>query len=209
MLLQLCSLIPGGIIVFFPSYEYEKLVYGAWLKSGLIEKFEKAGKKVFSEPKKASQVTEVLLNYSKTIDTFRKKIDSKAGAILLSVVGGKMSEGINFSDDLGRCVMMIGLPYPNLNSPELKEKMSYLSKLRSGLDEEYYENLCIKAVNQSIGRVIRHKSDFAAIILVDQRYCNKISIQNNLPTWIGKHLQVHQDQFTACYQIKQFFDKIR
>lgn len=33
----------------------------------------------------------------------------------------------SYSDELGRCVVMVGLPYPNIMSPELKERMEYLN----------------------------------------------------------------------------------
>jgi len=37
----------------------------------------------------------------------------------------------------------------------------------------YYENLCMRAVNQSVGRAIRHRGDFAAMLLVDHRYSTR------------------------------------
>lgn len=67
-----------------------------------------------------------------------------------------MSEGINFSDDLGRCVVMVGMPYPNIKSPELQEKMAYLNQTLPRTQGQplpgtvLIENLCMKAINQSI-----------------------------------------------------------
>lgn len=60
---------------------------------------------------------------------------------------------------------MFGLPYANPTDPELVEKMRYLSasipeeNLTIAVSpvqseqrgQEYYENLCMRAVNQSIG----------------------------------------------------------
>ena len=84
---NICNMIPGGLVVFFPSYAYEAKVYEHFEKTGVLTRL--AGKKkIFREPKKTSEMDQVLKSYARNA--------VKAGAILLSVVGGKMSEGINF-----------------------------------------------------------------------------------------------------------------
>lgn len=44
-----------------------------------------------------------------------------------------------------------------------------LLPLAAETGREYYSNLCMKAVNQCVGRVIRHRGDWAAVLLVDAR----------------------------------------
>ncbi|POI30821.1 hypothetical protein CIB84_005428, partial [Bambusicola thoracicus] len=193
ILCNLCNVVPGGVVCFFPSYDYEKQVYAHWEKTGLLTRLA-AKKKIFQEPKKANQVEQVLAEYAKCIKRCSQAGGQMTGALLLSVVGGKMSEGINFSDDLGRCVIMVGMPYPNIKSPELQEKMTWLDKTmpRSASQapsRALIENLCMKAVNQSIGRAIRHQKDFASILLLDHRYARP-AILNKLPQWIRERIQV-------------------
>lgn len=60
--------------------------------------------------------------------------------------------------------MIVGLPYANLGSPELRERMKYVKNLEESRGDsfvrekdmkdagaELYENMCMNAVNQSIG----------------------------------------------------------
>lgn len=59
-------------------------------------------------------------------------------------------------------MVIVGLPFANLGSPELRERMKYVKELeaRRGTKRppgqkdaaaELYENMCMNAVNQSIG----------------------------------------------------------
>uniref|UniRef100_A0A8C9X755 DEAD/H (Asp-Glu-Ala-Asp/His) box helicase 11 n=1 Tax=Sander lucioperca TaxID=283035 RepID=A0A8C9X755_SANLU len=127
ILSNICNVVPGGVVCFFPSYEYSRRIVSHWEASGALTRLANK-KKIFQEPKKANQVEQVLSEFSRCIQRCAVDAGGLSGALLFSVVGGKMSEGINFSDDLGRCVVMVGMPYPNIKSPELQEKMSYLDK---------------------------------------------------------------------------------
>lgn len=47
----------------------------------------------------------------------------------------------------------------------------------------------MRAVNQSIGRAIRHSKDYACIVLADLRY-ERPHVSRQLPQWIAGQLQV-------------------
>lgn len=205
---EIASLSPAGMVCFFPSYDYEQLCYNRWNHVGVISKIETKYKQVFREPRQANHVKLILDEYSNAIE---KNKDTGRGAILFSVVGGKMSEGINFNDDLGRCIVMIGLPYPNIKSGELQQKMSYYDKTcknQPNAGQLYYENLCIKGINQSIGRAVRHKNDYSAIILLDRRYSSKNQIRNGLPSWMRNSLVDHEKFVSMFGQLKAFYNHV-
>jgi hypothetical protein len=43
----------------------------------------------------------------------RAGTSSVDGALMLAVFRGKVSEGIDFTDDRARCVIAVGIPFPN------------------------------------------------------------------------------------------------
>ena len=99
-----------------------------------------------------------------------------------------MSEGINFSDSLARCIIVAGMPFPDTRDPLLREKLSHSDRMEPNSGKALYEAMCMKVVNQSIGRSIRHANDYASILLLDKRYSGS-NIITQLPAWISSNLQ--------------------
>ena len=211
-------------MAFFPSYDYLNLVLKIWNKplenvKGLsVLSCIAQAKAVFHEPQgKSTNAEDLLREYSHVIDTGR-------GALLLSVMGGKLSEGINFSDSLGRGVIVVGLPFPNIRSAVWQAKIEYVERRAyeqaSGSEEdrkarstaagrEFYENCCMRTVNQCIGRAIRHQNDYAAIVMMDRRY-NTPRIQSKLPAWIRQSVVSGTLSLeSTLHDLSLFFDRKR
>jgi len=108
------------------------------------------------------------------------------------------------------------MPYANCFDIELKEKMKFFdlqaneSRAMKVPEEEiisgntYYQNLCIKAVNQSIGRAIRHKNDYSLVFLIDHRY-QKDNVRCKLSKWVQNKLSVCQDVTSVGQEVETFF----
>ena len=175
MLIDASKRIPGGVLVFFASYGALDAAVDVWRDRGLMLQLESV-KPVFADGKK--------IVFDALIAKYRAAASKPRGAILLSVFRGKASEGIDFADDQARAVFCIGIPYPSTQDPKVLAKKEYQEYAEKSLSADDWYNLqAYRACNQSFGRVIRHKNDYGAIFLVDQRF-EYASTKANLSHWV-------------------------
>ena len=188
-LTNISILVPNGIVVFFSSYQYMGAVIANWRTAGSYAELEKKCY-LFVEPRLAADAESVWLQYSKRAVAKNEgegKDSGCRGAMLFCVMCGKLSEGINFSDELARCVVVVGMPYPDGRDAVLQEKLKFANLIERDdkAGKRLYEAMCMRTVNQCIGRSIRHINDYAAIVLLDCRYAQSAVIAQ-LPSWLGK-----------------------
>ena len=65
--------------------------------------------------------------------------------------------------------------------------------------KSWYQQQAIRAVNQAIGRVLRHKNDYGAILLCDERFAYS-SNRSHLSSWI-RSSKCHPE---ATYPFKNY-----
>ena len=148
----------GGILVFFQSYDFLKKCHDLWNNAN-----------TFIECKKSKEIIFDLKQLDKNIEEKIKKAKDNKNLFLFTVYRGKNSEGINFKDDAARMVICIGIPYPNLSDIRVKLKKDFLDERNKnnniGYDsKDWYREEAYIAVNQSLGRLIRHKNDYGIMI---------------------------------------------
>uniref|UniRef100_A0A8D0HMF7 Regulator of telomere elongation helicase 1 n=1 Tax=Sphenodon punctatus TaxID=8508 RepID=A0A8D0HMF7_SPHPU len=179
---NLVRVVPHGLLAFFPSYPVMDRSLEYWRVRGLIEEV----KPMFVEPRNKGTFTEV--GHSRSA-----------------------SEGLDFADRNGRGVIITGLPFPPRIDPRVVLKMQFLDEMKAKVTggqflsgHQWYRQQASRAVNQAIGRVIRHRQDYGAIFLCDHRFMNT-DARAQLPSWVRPYVKVYENFGHVVRDVSQFF----
>ncbi|XP_020535309.1 regulator of telomere elongation helicase 1 homolog isoform X1 [Jatropha curcas] len=213
-IVNFARLVPDGLLVFFPSYYLLDQCIGCWknvshANSTTIWERICKHKKPVVEPRQSSLFPLAIEDYmAKLKDT------STSGAVFFAVCRGKVSEGLDFADHAGRAVVIIGMPFPSRTDPKVRLKREFLDeqlqlqrngcKLQILSGEDWYTQQTSRAVNQAVGRVIRHRDDYGAIIFCDERFANSNS-QSQISLWIQPHIKCHSKFGDVVFTLSRFF----
>ncbi|KAI4815479.1 hypothetical protein KUCAC02_005623 [Chaenocephalus aceratus] len=210
LLLNVCQVVAKGVLCFLPSYKMLDKLRDRWINTGLWGKLEQC-KAVITEPRGGGKgdFDELLQTYYDAI----KYCVERDGALLIAVCRGKVSEGLDFTDDNARAVVTIGIPFPNIKDLQVELKMKYNDqhcKSRGLLPgSRWYEIQAYRALNQALGRCIRHKNDWGALILVDDRFRNNPNKYiTGLSKWVRQLVQ-HHDNFGNAMQSLVAFSEVQ
>ncbi|KAI5129856.1 fanconi anemia group J protein [Nematocida parisii] len=142
----------GGVLCFVPNYNTITLLKSK-LEKQLLLYTESTDNGIFED----------------NLRKYRSKcLNGKC--VFLCVFRGKASEGINFKDHESRAVVLVGIPYPNIRNHGIILKKQYNNQYMNGSGSKWYDQQAFRAVNQALGRCIRHKNDWGSIFMIDSRY---------------------------------------
>ena len=173
-----------GALVFMPSYSMMHQMFIRWKETGLYKRLENV-RTIFYEPR--TSLDEIFMN-----SYYMSCFDPKPG-LLFCIYRGKLSEGIDFANEQARTVICVGIPYPALFDPLVQEKKRCHPK-------GWYEIQAYRAINQALGRCIRHSKDWGGVYLLDSR----ISVEM-LPKWFRGYLEYATDWSKLSKDIQDFF----
>jgi DNA excision repair protein ERCC-2 len=92
-------------------------------------------------------------------------------SLLITYLWGTLTEGVDFRDNRGRTVIVVGVGYPALNDRIKAVESAYDNVFDCGDGWEFAVQVpTIRKVRQAMGRIVRSPEDFGIRILMDSRY---------------------------------------
>ena len=140
----------GNIALFFPSYK---------LLNSTLDDFN-VKKPVYREYQGMNQ--EELMS---TVESFK----SERGAILAGVMGGRLSEGIDYPDTTLEMAIIVGIPYPSPGARQEALQHYYDIKFDGRGWKFAVESPAVRKLLQAAGRVVRSETDKGLIVIADNR----------------------------------------
>ena len=199
LVVNIARIAPEGALLVFHSYSQMTAVIRSWTESGIYSRINR-DKTIFIEPRNAGELTDVLKNFASTT------LSNSGGAILFCVCRGKVTEGVDLADNQCRLVMMAGVPFPAVQDRKVMLKRDFLDSKNRGDGAKWYIQEASRAVNQTIGRTIRHRKDYGAILLLDERYRSYTG--NDLPGWVQGHVKTYPQFGPVVKDLSDFFKNI-
>jgi DNA excision repair protein ERCC-2 len=155
---DVCAAAKGNVAAFAPSYAILRDVRDA------LDDLGGPGKEVVVE-----ESGWLKADRDRVLDTL-EGARRRSGALLLGVLGGSFSEGVDFRDNLLSAVVVVGLPLapPDL---EVDAGIAHLESRHPGRGRAYgYTYPAMSKVLQAMGRGIRSATDRCVVVLLDERY---------------------------------------
>ncbi|TKR80761.1 hypothetical protein L596_014777 [Steinernema carpocapsae] len=207
VVLKTAQVAPQGVLVFFPSYTLMTEMLSCWKtpkRNAASSVYDQIGeaKKVFVEPRSKAALNAMFLEYD-------QEIRVNNGAVMFAVCRGKVSEGIDFADTHCRVVIIVGIPFPPLKDTRIVLKKYYLQeavsqhRMKCLTPDQWYRTEGIRAINQAIGRIIRHKDDFGAVIMADPRF-SKMD-RREFPSWMRSTIKEYNSPMEYFSLMQRFF----
>jgi DNA excision repair protein ERCC-2 len=152
-IVRICNSIQRNIIVFFPSFKILQI----FVNRGIENRIDKD---VYVEAQGMNSI-----EMGKIIENFR---DCSRPKVMLAVIGGRLSEGIDFPDKQLELIVIVGIPYPKPSARQKALQFYYDMKFRKGW-EYAVQAPAARKMRQAIGRLIRNENDRGMAIILDKR----------------------------------------
>ncbi|MHA1345119.1 MAG: helicase C-terminal domain-containing protein [Candidatus Heimdallarchaeaceae archaeon] len=139
------------------------------------------------------------------INAFKNESKRDGGA-LLSVLGGRSSEGSDYPASQMQSVVVVGIPYAR-PTPTINASIEYLESQFPTKGREFGYNIpALTRASQAAGRPIRSLEDFAVIVLLDYRFARHY-YKKHLPNWLKENFHVIQPiEEKIEERLKKFFE---